>query len=49
MVVGRQGWAALLVFYVHKYTTQVKSAEKTYAGQTTKRRVALLDDIGFFT
>ena len=32
-----------------KPTSQRSSAEKTYAGQTTKRRVALLDDIGFFT
>ena len=24
-------------------------SEKTYAGQTTERRVALLDGIGFFT
>ena len=32
-----------------KPASQRSSAEKTYAGQTTKRRVALLDDIGFFT
>ena len=32
-----------------KPASQRSSAEKTYAGQTTKCRVALLDCIGFFT
>ena len=32
-----------------KPTSQRSSAEKTYAGKTTERRVALLDGIGFFT
>ena len=32
-----------------KPASQRSSAEKTYAGQTTERRVALLDGIGFFT
>ena len=32
-----------------KPASQRSSAEKTNAKNTTKRRVALLDDIGFFT
>ena len=32
-----------------KPASQRSPAEKKYAGRTTKRRVALLDDIGFFT
>ncbi len=34
---------------IHVITSQRTSAEKTYAKNTTKRRVALLDGIGFFT
>ena len=32
-----------------KPASQRSKAEKEYAGQTTERRVALLDGIGFFT
>ena len=32
-----------------KPTSERSAAEKTYAGRTTRRRVALLDGIGFFT
>ena len=32
-----------------KPASQRSSAEKTYAGKTTKRRVALLDGIGFLS
>ena len=32
-----------------KPASQRSESEKTNAGQTTKRRVALLDGIGFFT
>ena len=31
-----------------KPTSERSAAEKTYAGRTTRRRVALLDGIGFF-
>ena len=32
-----------------KPTSQRSESEKTYASKTTERRVALLDEIGFFT
>ena len=32
-----------------KPTSQRSESEKTYAGRTTERHVALLDGIGFFT
>eukprot|EP01045_Picozoa_sp_COSAG04_P038899 COSAG04_NODE_10641_length_761_cov_20.151057_2_plen_85_part_00 len=32
-----------------KPASERSKAEKTYAGKTTERRVALLDGIGFFT
>ena len=32
-----------------KPTSERSKTEKTYAGKTTERRVALLDGIGFFT
>ena len=42
------GWAKQQWKY-GKPASQRSSAEKTYAGRTTERRVALLDGIGFFT
>ena len=52
-------WSEALATWSHQQRTFGKAfkkpaskrsaAEKTYAGKTTERRVALLDSIGFFS